>query len=112
MSGGMNIPDLLSAAASASLPQKDAGPSNLTTMGSAPLAMPTPLPRFQPPQIEYGKAGNEFQTVSGRKRADQQALMHGIASTVKAGADYVQAKKNRMLQSSIERLMGAQAGIT
>jgi hypothetical protein len=113
MSGGMSIPDLLSMAASASLPQQ--GGNNpgggMTTMGPAPLAMPTPLPQFKPPDIKYGQAGNEFSTVSGRKRADKEALFHGIASTIKSAGEYIQAKKNRVLQTSIENLMSAQQGI-
>lgn len=106
-----NVADLLSMAASSSLPQQGGAPSP-TTMGPAPLAMPTPLPRFQPPQATQPQAGNEFSTASGNKRATKQNLFHTIAQTVKAGGDYVQAKKNRQLQSSIERLLSAQEGIT
>lgn len=110
MGAGLNIPDILSSAASSSLPQNNGTPAP-TSMGPAPLAMPTPLPRLQTPEAQYGKAGNEFQTAGGRKRADREALMHSVAQTIKAGGDYVQAKKNRQLQSSIERLMSAQQGI-
>lgn len=108
---GMNVGDLVASAATGALPQPGGAPQNMTTMGPAPLQAPQPLPRFQPPQVQYGKVGNEFQTASGRKRADQEALFHSIAGMIKSGGDYIQAKKNRMLQSSIERLMSAQAGI-
>lgn len=102
-----SIGDILSAAASSALPQQGTSP---TTFGPAPLAVPPPPPRFQQPQLQVPKAGNEFSTVSGNKRATKQALFSGIAQTIKAGGDYIQAKKNRALESDITRLIGAQEG--
>lgn len=110
--GGNEIADILSMAASASLPQPGQLPQNATTMGPAPLQPPTPQPRLQMPQATYPKAGNSFGSVGERKRADKQALFSTIANMVKAGGDYVQAKKNRALQTNISRLMDAQEGLT
>lgn len=107
----MGIEDILSASSSAALPQQQPVPSNMTTMGPEPLRPPTPLPQFQAPKMEFGKAGNEFQTVGGRKRADKEALFHGVASLIKSGADYVQARKNRALESDITRMISAQQGL-
>src|SRR6266481_6437507 len=88
--------------------QQDGG---MTTLGPAPLIQPPPPVKFQPPQMQRPQAGNEFSTVSGNKRATKQAMFSNIASMIKSGGDYIQAKKTRALQSDIERLMGAQQGL-
>ena len=109
----MGVEDILAAASSAALPQQGGVPNSGSgaTFGPQPLQMPQPLPRFQPPELSYGKAGNEFQTVGGRKRADKEALFHSVAQLIKAGGDYVQARKNRALEADITRLIGAQQGL-
>lgn len=104
--------DILSMAASAqqaTFGQQSGGvPPGSTTFGQQPLQAPQPMPRFQSPDIQHAKAGNEFQTVSGRKRADKQALFGGIAKVIKAGADYEQAKKSRTLENAFTRLINSQ----
>lgn len=83
---------------------------SLTSMQPMMPPMPPPIPRFQPPEVQYGKAGNEFQTVGGRKRADKEALFHGVAGLIKNGVDYVQAKKQRALTMDLTTLMNAYQG--
>lgn len=109
----MALEDLLAQAASATQQVGGQGgnPNGMTTFGPTPIVQPPPAVRFQPPQLQRPQAGNEFQTVSGNKRATKQAALSGIASFIKAGSDYVTAKKTRTLQMNIERLMEAQQGL-
>lgn len=102
--------DTIAQAASATqqMIPKQQGP--LTTFQPQPM-MPPPLPRFQTPQAQVSKAGNEFQTVSGRKRADRQAIIGNLTSMVKAGSDYIVAKKQRDLSMKLERMMSAIEGL-
>lgn len=102
--------DTIAQAASAtqSMIPRQQGP--LTTFQPQPN-MPPPLPTLQMPQAQVSKAGNEFQTVSGRKRADRQAIIGNLTGMVKAGSDYIVAKKQRDLSMKIERLMGAMEGL-
>lgn len=106
----MGIEDIISSAASTGMPQQGQQ-SPMMSIGQAPLQMPQPMPRFQPPPQQAPHQGS-FATVGERKRADKQELFHSIASLVKSGSDYIQAKKNRALQSNIERLMNAQQGLS
>jgi hypothetical protein len=111
--GGVPVsPDILAQGAAAAQQQGGQGPQNLTSFGPAPLVQPPPQVRFQPPQIQKPQAGNEFRTASGNARATKQSAFSAIASMVKAGGDYVTAKKTRTLQMNIERLMEAQQGLT
>ena len=107
---GATVPNLLDQAATATQGMIPGQKQNLTAFGSAPMVQPPPIPRFQAPQPQFAKAGNEFQTVSGRKRADRQAVINGAASLIKAGTDYIQANKQRALQMDIEKLMEASQG--
>ena len=108
--------DILSQAATATQGMMPGGgtttPSSLTGFGPTPMVQPPPIPRFQPPQQQFGKAGNEFSTVSGRKRADRQALISNTVNLVKAGTNFIQDKKDRALSMDIQSLMGAQQGLT
>ena len=114
--GSLPITDLLSMAASASLPSNSGQqpppmqtPQPMTSMGPAPLVMPPPQPQMQSAPSE--KQPTSFPSTGARKRSDQQTMFSSLAGVVKAGGDYVQAKKNRTLQMSIERLMSAQQGL-
>src|SRR5258706_2603336 len=110
----MGLEDILAQAASSAQQNVQQGQQQgggMTTFGPAPLIQPPPPTRFQPPQIQNQQAGNEFQTASGNKRATKQAALSGIAQMVKAGGDYITAKKTRSLQMDIERLMSAQQGV-
>lgn len=107
----MSLEDILTQAASATEQMTPKPSGSLTTMGPTPTGMPSPLPTFRPPPVQYGQAGNEFHTASGRKRADQEALFHGIANLINQGTQYLQAKKQRSLQMDITTLLQAQEGI-
>src|SRR5258706_1801402 len=110
----MGLEDILAQAASSAQQNVQQGQQQgggMTTFGPAPLIQPPPPTRFQPPQIQKPQAGNEFQTASGNKRATKQAALSGIAQMIKAGGDYVTAKKTRTLQMNIERLMEAKQGL-
>jgi hypothetical protein len=109
--GSLPIADLLSNAASSSLPgNSGVNPQALTSMQSAPLQPPPPIPIPQPPTAQQQQP-NSFPSVGARKRSDTKAMFSSIAQMVKSGGDYVQAKKNRMLQMNIERLLYAQQGL-
>src|SRR5438552_14892741 len=103
--------DILTEAAGATQQMIPKQQGSLTSFGPQPLVQPPPLPQMQQSPPQFAKAGNEFQTSGGRKRADRQALFSNIASTVKAGGDYLQAKKQRDLSMTIDRLMSAQEGL-
>jgi hypothetical protein len=113
---GAAVPNTLDAAATATqgmIPGQVQGrQQNMTAFGPAPMVQPPPIPRFQAPQPQFAKAGNEFQTVSGRKRADRQTVISGAASLIKSGTDYIQAKKQRALSMDIQTLMEASQGRT
>jgi len=111
MDGLLGITDILSMAASGSLPQPQQTPNNMTTMGPAPLQPPAPQPHLQMPLPQQPKQQNSFDSVGARKRYDHQQALSGIAQMVKAGGDYIQARKNRALQSDIDRLLSAQQGL-
>src|SRR5271157_3120440 len=85
---------------------------NMTAFGPAPIVQPPPIPRFQPPQIQQPTPGGSYQTTGERKRAEKKALFDGVAGFVKAGSDYLAAKKQRALTMDIGRLMEAQQGMT
>jgi|SRR5579859_7430056 len=107
------IEDLLTQAASATqqmVPDNTGGTGSLLSMQPTTTA-PPPMPQFKPPDMQFGKAGNEFQTVGGRKRADRQALLHDVASLVKSGVDYHQQTKMYTLQNKIKTLLEAQQGL-
>jgi hypothetical protein len=107
------IQDLLSTAASSSLPgNTGVNPQSLTTMGPAPLQPPSPQPQYQPPQRDQMKPQNSFPSTGARKRYDTQRALSGVGQFIKSGTDYIQAKKNRSLQNNIERLLSAQQGVT
>lgn len=108
--------DLLEQAASATqgmIPgggQQGQQGGGMTTFGPTPIVQPPPIPRFQPPPDQSGRQ-THFDTVGSRKRADKQALFHGIAGFVKSGSDYIAANKQRALSMDIEKLMEAQQGM-
>src|SRR5580692_1889216 len=100
--GGSGLPDLLSLAATGALPQQGGqGNQSPTTFGPAPLQPPQPQPRFQTPVPKEMPQQNSFASTGARKRYDRQQAISGIAQFAKAGADFIQAKKNRTLQTSI-----------
>lgn len=84
---------------------------NMTAFGPTPLVQPPPIPRFQPPPDQSNRP-TSFTSVGSRKRADKQALFHGIAGFVKSGSDLLAAKKERALSMDITRLMEATQGRT
>lgn len=105
--------DILSDAATATqgmIPGGGQTASSLTGFGPTPMVQPPPIPRFQPPEQQFGKAGNEFSTVSGRKRADRQALISNTVNLVKAASNFQQDKKDRALSMDIQTLMEASQG--
>lgn len=110
MAGEENI-DILTSAATDAAKLTPSVQGSGTSFGPTPLVQPPPPARFEPPQIQHAQAGNEFSTASGNKRATKQALFHSVASTIKAGGDYIQAKKTRALSMDIGRLMEAQQGL-
>lgn len=107
----VNVSDLLSMAASGSLAKAGENP-NLTTMGPAPLAMPSPLPQIEKSIPQAMSQQNSFASVGARKRYDRHQVMNQVAQMVKAGSDYIQQKKNRTLENDVTRLLQAQEGIT
>lgn len=82
---------------------------NGLTFGSDPGQPVAPV-RAGTPDIQYARPQGSFQTVGERKRADSQALFHGVASTVKTAADYIQDKKVRSMSMDTNRLMSAMQG--
>jgi hypothetical protein len=108
--GGSGMNDILALAASSAQQQPQPG-AGMTTMGPAPLAMPSPLPQVNKPIPPAMPQQNTFASVGARKRYDRHQLMNQIAQMVRGGSDYIQAKKNRALENDITRLMQAQEGI-
>jgi hypothetical protein len=66
--------------------------------------------RLGTPDISYANRPGGYQTTGERKRDEKQALFHGIASTVRTAADYMQDKKVREMSMDTERLMNAMQG--
>jgi hypothetical protein len=102
--------DILAQAASTTQSMIPMQKGSLTSFGPTPMAPPPPVPRMassQPSTVNQG----EFRTSGGRKRADRQALFGNLATLIKNGGDYVEAKKQRNLSMVIERLMAAQEGL-
>ena len=108
----MGTEDILAQAASATQQMTPNAPDELTSFGPQPLVQPPPIPHVDLGALQPKFAQGEFATVGGRKRADRQALIGNLANAVKVGADYIQAKKQRNLSMTIERLMSAQEGLT
>jgi hypothetical protein len=80
------------------------------TFGSDPGQPSAPV-RKTGTDIEYSKPQGSFQTVGERRRADSQALYHGIASTIKTAGNYLQDKKVRAMSMDTTRLMSAYSGL-
>jgi len=103
--------DILAQSASNVVNRMTGGP-NEPLLGLQPqVQKPTLPPLYQPPPPQFAQAGKEFESVGARKRADREAIISNIANTIKAGTDYIEAKKQRGLQMDIERLLSAQQGL-
>jgi hypothetical protein len=102
--------DILAQAASTTqsmIPQQ----KDLTSFGPQPLTQPPPMPHVNMDALRPQVAQGGFASSGARKRADKQAIFNNIANLVKTGSDYIEAKKQRNLSMTIERLMSAQEGL-
>lgn len=72
---------------------------------------PRPPVQYKPPEGAFQIPQGNFGSTGERKRAERQSLFGSIASLVKSGTDYIQAKKSRALEMDIERLMSAYEGM-
>src|SRR5258708_27781816 len=102
--------DILAQAASTTqqmVPQQ----RELMSFGPQPLTQPPPIPHPNYDALRPQVAQGGFASSGARKRADKQAMFNNIANMIKTGSDYIEAKKQRNLSMTIERLMSAQEGL-
>lgn len=84
-----------------------AGP--MTTMQPT-MGQPSMPPQYQMPTAQV--AQGPFGSVGERSRADAQANINNLANLTKSLTDFMHQKKVREYSTTIEKVMGAQSGMT
>lgn len=81
----------------------------MTTMQPT-MGQPSMPPQFQMPMAQI--AQGPFGSVGERKRADSQTMLNNLGNLTKSLTDYMHQKRVREYSTTIEKVMGAQSGMT